>query len=131
MAVALATPAMEASGRRVQNGLIAASLVATACAVAVAAAGGAPELRLPPDVTYGTAAGSPGPVVFSHATHVAFADTKCTGCHPAIFPILQPTRRITHDAMNAGRQCGACHDGVTASGVQDDCSHCHKMEGGA
>jgi hypothetical protein len=30
--------------------------------------------------------------------------------------------------------CGACHDGKAATGVQDDCEHCHKAaapEGGA
>jgi hypothetical protein len=33
---------------------------------------------------------------------------------------------MVHDDMNAGRSCGVCHDGKTATGVQDDCEHCHK-----
>jgi c(7)-type cytochrome triheme protein len=91
---------------------------------------GSPEIRLPPDVTYNGAEGSPGPVVFSHATHVPLADTRCVACHPAPFSILQPTRRITHDQMNAGQKCGACHDGAKASGVQESCDHCHRMGDG-
>lgn len=88
-------------------------------------------LKLPADVTYRGAAGSPGPVVFSHETHVPLTDTRCVACHPALFSILRPTRGITHDAMNAGRQCGACHDGSKASGVQASCEHCHRMGGGS
>lgn len=97
----------------------------------LAAAERSPELRLPPDVTYRAAETSPGPVLFSHTTHVSFADQRCVACHPALFSILQPTRRITHDEMNAGQKCGACHDGTKASGVQDACDHCHRMEGGS
>jgi c(7)-type cytochrome triheme protein len=89
-----------------------------------------PTLHLPPDVTYGGAETSPGPVVFSHATHVPLADDRCVACHPALFSILQPTRGIRHDEMNLGKQCGACHDGTKASGVQDACDHCHRMGGG-
>jgi len=92
----------------------------------VAAAGPQPGLRLPRDIVYDTAKDSPGPVVFSHDTHVAIVDNKCTGCHPAPFKMLKPVGRMTHDDMNAGRLCGACHDGKTAVGVQDDCEHCHK-----
>src|SRR5262245_53839677 len=85
-----------------------------------------PELRLPQDIVYDKAKDSPGPVTFSHATHVAIADNRCTGCHPAPFRMLKPARRVTHDDMNAGRACGICHDGRSATGVQDDCEHCHR-----
>ena len=88
-------------------------------------------LRLPPDVTYGGAEASPGPVVFSHATHVPLADDRCVACHPALFSILRPTREIRHEEMNSGQRCGACHDGTKASGVQDACEHCHRMGGGS
>ena len=90
-----------------------------------------PALKLPPAVTYQAAEGSPGPVVFSHETHVPLADTRCVACHPALFSILRPTRGINHEAMNAGRQCGACHDGSKASGVQESCDHCHRIGGGS
>ncbi len=90
-----------------------------------------PPLRLPPDVTYGRSEASPGPVVFSHTTHVPLADSRCISCHPALFSILGPTTRITHDEMEAGRKCGACHDGTRAVGVKDDCAHCHRMGDGS
>jgi c(7)-type cytochrome triheme protein len=59
--------------------------------------------------------------VFSHETHVPLAEGRCVGCHPALFSIMGPTRGITHDVMDAGRQCGACHD------TKDACDHCHRM----
>jgi c(7)-type cytochrome triheme protein len=107
------------------------SLVAAFGVASRAVGDGAPTLRLPPDVTYREAEGSPGPVVFSHSTHVAFTDTKCIACHPSIFSILQPTRRITHAEMDAGTKCGACHDGSKASAVQGDCTHCHQLKDGS
>jgi c(7)-type cytochrome triheme protein len=96
---------------------------------APAAAGPGPGLRLPPDHTFGEVGGSPGPVTFSHQTHVTFADGKCVACHPVPFRMLQPTTGITHEEMNAARQCGTCHDGSKASGVRDDCAHCHGARG--
>ncbi len=108
--------------------LLVALVVALASwSVGLAAGDGSSELRLPPEATYQGAEGSPGPVVFSHATHVALAQQQCVGCHPALFSILQPTRGLTHEVMNAGGKCGACHDGTKASGVQDACEHCHRM----
>lgn len=110
------------------------SLVAVLLAAATIASSGvadnddAPEVRLPADVTYRGGEDSPGPVVFSHGTHVAEADGRCTGCHPALFPILRPTGKVTHAEMEAGRKCGACHNGVDASGLEDDCENCHEEE---
>jgi c(7)-type cytochrome triheme protein len=90
-----------------------------------------PEPRLPPDRTLADQAGSPGPVVFRHATHVEFAGVRCVGCHPAPFSILGRHRAVTHDEMNAGRSCGICHNGSDATGVEDAgaCTACHS-EGG-
>jgi len=111
----------------VRSALVAASCAAgLACAALVLAAGAPPELRLPRDIVYTRSKDSPGPVVFSHATHVAIADNRCTGCHPAPFRMLKPAGAMTHDDMNAGRSCGLCHDGKAATDVQDDCEHCHK-----
>jgi c(7)-type cytochrome triheme protein len=109
---------------------VAASAIAVIAAVGVVAALGlaaAPtsSLRLPPDRVYDKSKDSPGPVVFSHKSHVEIADNKCTGCHPAPFKMLHPAGRMTHDELNAGRLCGACHDGKTASGVEESCEHCH------
>jgi c(7)-type cytochrome triheme protein len=35
------------------------------------------------------------------------------------------TARVTHEEMEAGRQCGACHDGRDATGL-DECESCHR-----
>ena len=106
--------------------LFAVVFAATWGATPLAAEEGAPEVRLPADVTYRSAENSPGPVVFSHTVHVPLAGDRCVACHPALFPILRPTEKITHAEMSAGKRCGACHDGVAASGVEDDCAHCHR-----
>jgi len=86
---------------------------------------GPPELRLPPDIVYDKAKGSPGPVVFRHATHFELAENRCTACHPRPFRMLRPERLVTHDEMSAGRSCGLCHDGRKAAAADDDCGHCH------
>ena len=110
--------------------LLAAACLATMLGFVAPASGeSTSELRLPPDVTFTGAESSPGPVVFRHTTHVPLADNQCVTCHPAPFPILQPTRGLTHETMNAGGKCGICHNGSKASGVQDACEHCHRMEG--
>ena len=88
-----------------------------------------PQLRLPADVTYIEGNGSPGPVVFRHETHVSLNSDKCTACHPEPFSILGSRSKITHAEMDAGKSCGTCHDGTKASGVQDDCFHCHEAGG--
>jgi c(7)-type cytochrome triheme protein len=93
--------------------------------IAPAALSGPPELRLPPDIVYDKAEGSPGPVVFRHATHFELAENRCTACHPRPFRMLRPERLVTHDEMSAGRSCGLCHDGRKAAAVDDDCGHCH------
>ncbi len=85
----------------------------------------AQQLRLPRDLTYDKG-GGPGPVVFSHESHVAFSD-KCTACHVALFRMLQPTRQVTHADMETGRACGACHNGQMAFPFSDPagCDKCH------
>jgi c(7)-type cytochrome triheme protein len=89
---------------------------------------GAPiSVKLPPDLVYDRVVGSTRAVVFSHETHFAFEGNRCTGCHPTVFRMLQPTHRTSHAEMNAGRSCGACHDGRHAFGVADSstCGTCH------
>ncbi|MGC3999167.1 MAG: cytochrome c3 family protein [Anaeromyxobacter sp.] len=72
---------------------------------------------------------SPGVVTFNHDMHVDGAHPSCLGCHPQPFGILgrsggaQPLG-ITHEKMEKGQACGACHDGKKAFGL-DDCSMCH------
>jgi c(7)-type cytochrome triheme protein len=105
---------------------VAAAVLMATVVLMAAAAGKPPEIRLPRDIVYARSKDTPGPVVFSHAIHVEIAGNTCTGCHPAPFRMLKPVGRTTHDEMAAGRSCGVCHDGKTATGVQDDCEHCHR-----
>jgi c(7)-type cytochrome triheme protein len=64
------------------------------------------------------------PGVFSHWQHDQY---QCVACHPGVFP--RARMGFTHDQMDEGRFCGACHDGRTAppvSGSQAKCkSLCH------
>ena len=111
-----------------QSIVILLAMASIAVALGVCAAGDGPvEIKLPPDLVFDKAKGSAGAVVFSHQSHAALADNKCTGCHPQPFSILHTTRRVTHADMNAGRACGTCHDGKSATGTTDgsSCTHCH------
>jgi c(7)-type cytochrome triheme protein len=84
-------------------------------------------LRLPPDIVYRHTVGPDRAVVFSHLSHVAFAQNRCTGCHPLPFRMLSPIHRVTHAEMNAGGSCATCHDGRHAFSSRDttSCSSCH------
>jgi c(7)-type cytochrome triheme protein len=84
-------------------------------------------IRLPADLVYDHEVGPDSAVVFSHETHFALEDNRCTGCHPRPFKMLHPTHRTSHEEMNAGRSCGVCHDGTKAFGVRDaaSCETCH------
>jgi c(7)-type cytochrome triheme protein len=85
-------------------------------------------LRLPSDIVYDKASDAPGRVVFSHSSHVAFEANRCGACHPRVFKMLRPSRRVTHAEMDAGASCGSCHDGRKAFGTADTerCDACHR-----
>jgi c(7)-type cytochrome triheme protein len=105
--------------------LVVALVVATASAAAAAALP-----RLPQDVVVPQHDGSPAQVTFSHASHVDGKKPACTGCHPALFRILRSGTPagdpgIRHTSMEAGRQCGACHNDRAAFGL-DKCELCHR-----
>jgi c(7)-type cytochrome triheme protein len=96
----------------------------------VALAGTLP--KLPPDFAFPQGDGSPGIVTFSHASHVDDKRPACTGCHPALFKILQPGTtadgsRIVHTSMEAKRYCGACHNDAGAFGL-GQCDLCHRSK---
>ena len=102
--------------------------VALAFALAFGVAAAGDLAKLPGDAVLPQGEGSPGPVTFSHRSHVDQAKPSCVTCHPRSFSILKTSARggarITHDAMEKGKQsCGACH-GSTAFGF-DDCTMCH------
>ena len=64
-----------------------------------------------------------GTVPFSHAVHAKMFG--CDDCHPGTFKTVANNNQVGMKKMEAGESCGACHDGVTAFGVKDDCSTCH------
>jgi c(7)-type cytochrome triheme protein len=102
---------------------------AVALAVVLATGFASGDLKnLPKDQLLPVGEGSPGPVRFSHESHVDADQPRCVSCHPLFFRILERSaqaKRITHDAMEKGKQsCGACH-GQTAFGF-DDCTMCHQ-----
>jgi c(7)-type cytochrome triheme protein len=109
--------------------IVTVALVALAFGVAcVATAQTLP--RLPQDFVFPQGDGSPGKVTFSHASHVDAKRPACTSCHPALFRILQPGTptgggAVGHAAMDAQRQCGACHNDKTTFGL-GQCDLCHR-----
>ena len=106
-----------------------AALVAGLLAASGALAGGK-LTKLPGDYVFVRGDGSPGPVTFSHGSHVDAARPSCVTCHPARFRILESGRTasgdpIRHQQMEAGAGCGSCH-GKTAFGF-DSCDTCHRQ----
>jgi len=63
------------------------------------------------------------PVIFKHWKHQR--SYKCYACHPRVFSEWEKAV-FDHDAMDAGKYCGACHDGEVAFVPFDaDCEVCH------
>jgi c(7)-type cytochrome triheme protein len=71
--------------------------------------------------------GSAGKVIFSGTIH-AEKGLKCSDCHPKIFPMKKTTEELKMSDLNAGKYCGACHNGEKAYSTNDaaNCSKCHK-----
>ncbi len=65
-----------------------------------------------------------GNTTFSHATHTGESMT-CDKCHPGLFQMKAKATEITMADMNAGKNCGTCHNGTTAFAASD-CAKCHK-----
>jgi c(7)-type cytochrome triheme protein len=66
-------------------------------------------------------------VVFDGKTH-ADKGNKCADCHPGLFKMKKGADVFTMKDMEAGKSCGACHNGTKAFGVKDaaTCAKCHK-----
>ena len=108
------------------------ALIAVLAGLPVLCAAGPPMPRLPADRDLPQSGDSPGPVRFSHAQHVDDARPDCTVCHPRLFSMARTDgaaspHRLGHAEMDAGRSCGACHNGRTAF-AREDCSACHRAE---
>jgi c(7)-type cytochrome triheme protein len=84
-------------------------------------------LAAPKGKTVEFADGSQGKVVFSGTTH-AEAGLKCLDCHNKIFPMKKSAQELKMAEINAGKYCGACHNGKKAFSTKDtkNCSKCHK-----
>jgi c(7)-type cytochrome triheme protein len=107
------------SRSRLSRWLLLATLPATALfATSIFAVSGAPqEVRIPQVKERSL----PAPVLFSHWRHNT---QHCYSCHPTLFP--QSRLGFTHQEMQAGLYCGACHDGQTAKAVSTmSCEVCH------
>jgi c(7)-type cytochrome triheme protein len=65
------------------------------------------------------------PAVFAHSVHrMRFT---CYVCHDAIYKMKAGANSITMDAIQAGKVCGACHNGKIAfQATFDTCTRCHR-----
>jgi len=106
------------------------AFLASLLALAAFAARAADLPRLPKPILLPRGDDSPGQVTFQHESHVDAAKPSCLGCHPKRFPILKdqalPKGAITHERMEKGEACGACHGkGKVAFDFEDGCENCH------
>lgn len=68
-----------------------------------------------------------GKVVFDGPAHKA-KGLDCKTCHPGIFQMKKGGTPMTMKDMEAGKGCGACHNGTKAFKANDpaNCAKCHK-----
>ena len=64
-----------------------------------------------------------GDVSFSHEFHTQIY--SCDQCHPGTFQMRKTEKKMTMDAINSGKYCGACHNGQSAF-APSECLKCHK-----
>ena len=83
-------------------------------------------LAIPPGKTVDYAGGPMGKVTFDGKAH-AGAGLKCPDCHTKIFTMKKEAKILMAD-MNAGKNCGTCHNGDKAFKSSDakNCAKCHK-----
>ncbi|WP_051553542.1 c(7)-type cytochrome triheme domain-containing protein [Desulfobulbus elongatus] len=69
--------------------------------------------------------------MFSHKSHVVTAGLTCDSCHPSLFERKWGAAKAKGDynmaSLEAGKYCGACHDGSTAFNTTgpETCKLCH------
>ena len=81
-----------------------------------------------PGKTVDFAGGGAGKVVFDGKAH-ADKGAKCADCHQSgLFKMKKGSEVLTMKNLEAGKNCGACHNGTKAFGVKDaaTCAKCHK-----
>ena len=63
------------------------------------------------------------PVLYPHWRHrILF---ECKVCHNSIFIMQRWVNNISQGKIAAGKQCGVCHNGTLAFGVENNCERCH------
>ncbi|MFI5395949.1 MAG: cytochrome c3 family protein [Candidatus Binatia bacterium] len=100
-----------------------AGIIAALCVLSLTAAYAVPgDIVFPRQDTQITE-GIPS-AVFPHWFHrIRY---RCFVCHPDVFPMEVTNEGITMDAINAGKACGACHNGQTAWAPSfETCTRCH------
>ncbi len=63
------------------------------------------------------------PVIYPHWVHRIWFE--CKVCHQDIFIMKRWRNDITHKKIEAGQQCGRCHNGELAFGTNENCDRCH------
>jgi c(7)-type cytochrome triheme protein len=97
-------------------------------AVVVTLAMAASAFAVPSGKTVEFEAKGQGKVVFDGKIH-AEKGNKCADCHQSgLFKMKKGADVFTMKDMEAGKKCGACHNGTKAFGVKDaaTCVKCHK-----
>ena len=83
--------------------------------------------RMPADVAFPQAPDSPAPVVFRHSAHVDASAPECLSCHRGSISLVRTAApRVAAPAGALHKVCGQCHDGKSASSMDDDCAKCHQ-----
>lgn len=102
-------------------------LVIALIAIAIAVVFIGSAMAVPPGKTVEFAGGGAGKVVFDGKIH-ADKGLKCNDCHTKIFQMKKGAVKITMADMNAGKNCGECHNGTKAFKSSDaaNCAKCHK-----
>ena len=100
-------------------------LITALLAVAIAVVFVGSAMAVPPGKTVQWADGSMGKVTFDGKVHAA-KGLKCMDCHTKIFPMKKGEMKMAD--INAGKECGACHNGTKAFKASDpaNCKKCHK-----
>lgn len=68
--------------------------------------------------------GAVPPAMFPHWIHrIRY---KCYACHPEPFAMKAGANKVTMEAIQQGKFCGACHNGKVAWGLTfESCNLCH------
>lgn len=102
-------------------------ILTTVMVILVAALFVGSALAVPPGKNVEYEGGGLGKVVFDGKIH-ADKGLKCNDCHTKVFQMKKGTAKIKMAEMNAGKNCGTCHNGEKAFKSSDaaNCAKCHK-----